>query len=785
MSVAERALRVVDGGALSAEGQPWADVLAAALRLEFTVDVYYPERGEPILFGHACAVEDCPGRGNSHPGRASERWLCSSHLQAWFVAGRPGVEEWLAAGVKPPAAKMFIASKQPCAAVGCVRSRRDRWWCSFHYQRWLRAGRPDRESFARAAAPAPVGDRECEVPGCGFPAMRRMRRLCDAHKQSAKNSRRVTGLDVDGYLGLLARDEALLVPQYDFSALAEPLRSELRFAIQHRLDEGRFTLSYRRVACVAEFLRSLGVSSLLEHDQGWWERQLETRWPSEPRSGSAEKGFIRYARVSLARLRDRASGVDPYAADIWLVEALGIPEFDYQDLRTISFAGIEPEWFKEIVKRWARWRLRAGTLSPRSVAGNAAALKVFSNFLRERGEALAAPERLTRELLEDYRAYVRGFGWTPTWKHCLLADLKVLLDEVRANGWEPGLAATATYYRGEVPAKSNALPRAVDEHVMRQIEQPENIARLPDLTTQTIVTLLIKTALRGIDATRLPFDPVVFDAAGAPVLLYYNHKLKREAAMPIDDALVVAIRAQQESLRAQLPEGSRWLFPGPRLHRGSTVPLAVRTLRYRIQRWLAGSEVRDAFGERVHVSVHQFRHTLATRMVNNEVPLMVIKGILDHSSIAMTEIYARLRDETLKREWEKYNQRVNIKGEVISIDPAGPVSEAAWMKERLGRGKLTLPNGYCGLPLQQSCPHPNACLSCDYFLTTGEFLPVHRDQLTETERLIAQAEAEGSEREREMNETVRVNLVRIIEGLESIAERSPDVAGSTGVGDGS
>ena len=215
------------------------------------------------------------------------------------------------------------------------------------------------------------------------------------------------------------------------------------------------------------------------------------------------------------------------------------------------------------------------------------------------------------------------------------------------------------------------------------------------------------------------------------------------------------------------------------------MPLAVRTLRYRIQRWLAGSEVRDAFGERVHVSVHQFRHTLATRMVNNEVPLMVIKGILDHSSIAMTEIYARLRDETLRREWEKYNQRVNIKGEVISIDPAGPVSEAAWMKERLGRGKLTLPNGYCGLPLQQSCPHPNACLSCDYFLTTGEFLPVHRDQLTETERLIAQAEAEGSEREREMNETVRVNLVRIIEGLESIAERSPDVAGSTGVGDGS
>ena len=78
---------------------------------------------------------------------------------------------------------------------------------------------------------------------------------------------------------------------------------------------------------------------------------------------------------------------------------------------------------------------------------------------------------------------------------------------------------------------------------------------------------------------------------------------------------------------------------------------------------------------------------------------------------------------------------------MIPIDPAGLVSEAAWMKERIARAKQTLPNGYCGLPLQQSCPHPNACLTCDHFLTTEQFLPVHREQLAETERLIAQARA--------------------------------------------
>jgi len=79
--------------------------------------------------------------------------------------------------------------------------------------------------------------------------------------------------------------------------------------------------------------------------------------------------------------------------------------------------------------------------------------------------------------------------------------MKVLLDEVCANGWEPALPATAAYYKGEVPCTTKSQPRAIDEHVMRQIEGPENIARLPHQTSRTAVGLLIRTGLRVIDAT--------------------------------------------------------------------------------------------------------------------------------------------------------------------------------------------------------------------------------------------------------------------------------------------
>jgi hypothetical protein len=97
-------------------------------------------------------------------------------------------------------------------------------------------------------------------------------------------------------------------------------------------------------------------------------------------------------------------------------------------------------------------------------------------------------------------------------------------------------------------------------------------------------------------------------------------------------------------------------------------------------------------------------------------------------------------------------------------------------RARSARAKQTLPNGYCGLPLQQSCPHPNACLTCDHFLTTPEFLPGHREQLARTERLIAHAEADGRRRVAEMNGPVRLNLIRIIDGLEALEPAAPDAA---------
>ena len=88
----------------------------------------------------------------------------------------------------------------------------------------------------------------------------------------------------------------------------------------------------------------------------------------------------------------------------------------------------------------------------------------------------------------------------------------------------------------------------------------------------------------------------------------------------------------------------------------------------------------------------------------------------------------------------------------------------------MARVQASLPNGYCGRPPQQDCPHPNACLTCPDFQTTPAFLDIHRRPRDETRILIATAEADGRFRLAVNHRQVHDNLDHLIDTLEAIGD---------------
>jgi hypothetical protein len=156
------------------------------------------------------------------------------------------------------------------------------------------------------------------------------------------------------------------------------------------------------------------------------------------------------------------------------------------------------------------------------------------------------------------------------------------------------------------------------------------------------------------------------------------------------------------------------------------------------------------------------------------VPQHVVQRVLGHASPQMTARYATLHDTTIRQAFDAYwSDRVNILGDRIAFDPAALTADAEWTKHNLARVQASLPNGYCGRPPQQDCPHPNACLTCPDFQTTPEYLDVHRRQHEETRRLLATAEADGRFRLVANHQKVLDNLNLIITALEATGEASP------------
>jgi len=452
-----------------------------------------------------------------------------------------------------------------------------------------------------------------------------------------------------------------------------------------------------------------------------------------------------------------------YAADAWHAEELGVPAARCRG--AVNFTRINPPWLREATKRWARHRLATGCAFG-TLLVDVFALQYFSQFLAEHEPPVLGPEQIDRPLLERYLAWVAPLPLADSTKAQIRLHLRGLLEDNHRHGWVPAIPAEAVIYHDELLSNRRySLPRFIPEYVMGQLEDEDNLARL-DPRYRLLVVLITETGLRATDACTLRFDSLLTDSAGWPCLRFTSSKMRAEHLLPLSARAVEAIRTQQGRLTQAQPATPAWLFPSA-FDPGLPVPYHV--LQRVFARWQQHIGLHDEAGRPAHVTVHQLRHSLGTRLINAGVPQHVIQRLLTHASPRMTAVYAHLHDATLRAEFERYCQtRVDIEGRQLGFDPTAVTADAEWVKHRLARAADTLPNGYCGRPPQQDCPHPNACLTCPDFQTTAEFLPVHQQQAELTRELLQATEDAGLHRQAGNHRTVLINLDKIIASLQAL-----------------
>lgn len=455
--------------------------------------------------------------------------------------------------------------------------------------------------------------------------------------------------------------------------------------------------------------------------------------------------------------------------DVWLASEIGLLVNQSEARTKISFINIQQDWLKNIAKKFVKYI--ASTRNHRTIRRYISTINSFSRFIAEQYPEIFSMNQIDRSVIVDFIEYITKHKWTEQHRNKQLENLQVLFETGIRNQWfnlQPYLI-----YPEDKSKKICRNPRYIPEEVMQQLNS--NLDKLPE-PIMRMVLVLQECGLRIGELCNLQFDCLRRDIHGDFYLQFMRWKMKKESSIPISRELAKVIQEQQKYIRDNLGQKFNYLFcarePGNKRSQFIPKPKMILADSFvnALKRLAEQLDIKDSSGNRWNFQSHQFRHTVGTRMVNNDVPMHIIQRYLGHESPTMTQVYAYIHDKTLKKEIAKYhdNRVVNIAGEVV--ESTNPELDNDLELHLLKKKVLaqSLPNGSCARPIVLGeCPHANACFTCGDFRTTVEFLDQHKSQLEETEKLVKNAEENGWKRHAEMNTKVRDNLQKIITTLES------------------
>ena len=219
--------------------------------------------------------------------------------------------------------------------------------------------------------------------------------------------------------------------------------------------------------------------------------------------------------------------------------------------------------------------------------------------------------------------------------------VRMLLRFAEARGCpvDPGV------FRVEPPKKRGvAVPRYLPEPEYRRLEMTVLESTQSDPYSASFdwawFLTLAHTGMRLSEMLALGLDDLDLAAERAIVR---GSKPGHDRVVFLTPALVEALHRYLEK-RPELSDEGRVFV----LHGRSPTP---RTIQRRLRK----------YGEKagVDVSPHKLRHTIATRLLNQGMPIHSLQKLLGHEHLNATQIYARIYDQTLYRQFREATSRLD------------------------------------------------------------------------------------------------------------------------------
>lgn len=560
-----------------------------------------------------------------------------------------------------------------------------------------------------------------------------------------------------------------------FNIKNEKLKNELKYACMKKFINNEWVLNSKRLVSVKRIIKWINSinpieSSFLLKEVKYWEKSLVKFLKKEnillryskPKLNAEQKMIYKIqADQSVVTFRviyrllkksyDERTGLEK---DIWDLKELKIKLDKSRSGSKLNFSKIKQSWLNTAVKKIVRHQLTI--YSPSHSRAVIRVMNHFSEFLAKEYPDIISND-IGRKIIIEFIEYINKKGFAKSTKNSYLSKLRKVFRICRREELLDITKEKLVFSNDLSDREKNNSIKYIPLQVLSQLNK--HLESLSPVLRR-MVLIIQEAGMRITELCNMPFDCLLRDNQGDYFLRYYQSKMRKEHTVPITKKLAGVINEQQDYLKDNDLDKYNLLFP-----QDDGRPIKQIYFNRELNKLSYEKKIKDRKGNIFRFNSHQFRHTVGTSMINNGVPQYIVQKYLGHESPEMTNTYAKIQDKKMKKEFNKLtNGKENI--DIYGNKNTKIIDEdTEWLRKNISG--QSLPNGYCYLPVKAgSCPHANACLTCDYFRTDKRFLPVHKNHLQRTKRIIKKAKENKWERQVKMNTKVKNNLINIISTLE-------------------
>lgn len=251
------------------------------------------------------------------------------------------------------------------------------------------------------------------------------------------------------------------------------------------------------------------------------------------------------------------------------------------------------------------------------------------------------PEKITFNKLREYLHFIQKFNYKKSTIARKIAALRTFfkflykLQIIQSN---PAENLTA-------PKKPKSLPKFLTEDEMLTILDNVDINTPAGLRNKAILELLWATGMRVSELSGLNFEDLELDENEITVF-----------GKGAKERIVLVSERAKKYLLQYINVARPLVAKNTKIETTSKSPVFINKTGFRLQNKTIRNTINGIVNKiqlPKHVTPHVFRHSFATKMIENGADLRVVQELLGHSSISNTQIYTHISTQHLKQEYNK------------------------------------------------------------------------------------------------------------------------------------